>query len=184
MVATGLPAQGSVQNFLGQGRQSCFHCMVRHYLPGSMVMKPRLICDYPAKKLSGSYLWIARSTWHLWTHICFCGCIKSCVRRLFHLQILTDFCMNCCTTHALLYYVPVLMTFLVTHCIAGPSGCAVWGIGLDHLDAEAVGLNPIQGRDVRPHLVVIIIHLPPCHWRYTVYLLRKCHKINYQKGTL
>jgi hypothetical protein len=25
---------------------------------------------------------------------------------------------------------------------ANPSGHAVWGIGLDHLDAEMVGLNP------------------------------------------
>jgi hypothetical protein len=34
-----------------------------------------------------------------------------------------------------------LMTLSVTQ-TAGPSGHAVWGISLDRLDADTVGLNP------------------------------------------
>jgi hypothetical protein len=41
----------------------------------------------------------------------------------------------------------------------GPSGHAVWGVGLDHFNAETVGLNPALGMDVCPCLLIIIIHL-------------------------
>jgi hypothetical protein len=47
---------------------------------------------------------------------------------------------------------------------ADPSGCAVWGIGLDHLDTETVGSNPSSGMDVcPPQFFIIIIHLLPYH---------------------
>jgi hypothetical protein len=55
---------------------------------------------------------------------------------------------------------------------AGHSGRAVWAVGLDRLDGETVGSNPLWGIDVCPRLI-IIIHLSPYNRRYTVYLLIK-----------
>jgi hypothetical protein len=39
--------------------------------------------------------------------------------------------------------------------LAGLSGCAVWGVGLDRSDTGIVGSNPAQGMDVCPRLSVL-----------------------------
>jgi hypothetical protein len=41
---------------------------------------------------------------------------------------------------------------------AGPSDCAVWGVRIERLDAETVGLNPAWGIFVLLLRLFIIIH--------------------------
>jgi hypothetical protein len=48
---------------------------------------------------------------------------------------------------------------------AGPSGRAVCGVGLDRLEAETMGPNPVEGMDDSPQLFVII-HLLTYHRSY------------------
>jgi hypothetical protein len=53
---------------------------------------------------------------------------------------------------------------------AGPCNRAVLGEGFDRLGAETVGSNATKGMDDCNCLFIIIIsiiHLTPCHWRYT-----------------
>jgi hypothetical protein len=56
----------------------------------------------------------------------------------------------------------IILKSATEHNPAGPSGRLVWGIGLDHLDAETLGSNPTSGMDIFPHLFVII-HLSAYH---------------------
>jgi hypothetical protein len=52
------------------------------------------------------------------------------------------------------------LTSCSTLLLAGPSAHVFWGIGLDRLDAETMGLNPAWGMDVCPRLfIIIIIHV-------------------------
>jgi hypothetical protein len=46
------------------------------------------------------------------------------------------------TIKAYAHYGEVCITVGVNHSMAGPIGRVVWGVGLDGLDAETLGLNP------------------------------------------
>jgi hypothetical protein len=60
--------------------------------------------------------------------------------------------------------------------LAGHSGCAVWGVGLDRLVAGIVGLNPAQSMDVCPRLSVLLTnHIFPrqCNHNESITLMVK-----------
>jgi hypothetical protein len=50
---------------------------------------------------------------------------------------------------------------------ASPRGCIVWGIGLDRLETETMGLYPTYGMNVRSPLF-IIIQLSLCFQRHII----------------